>query len=44
MQDWNLEAGKVFNGKAGKVHALMWVVAALFVVYFTTGLIGRLIV
>ena len=37
-------AMKVFNGKAGKVHALMWVVAALFVVYFTTGLIGRLIV
>ena len=36
-------AMKVFNGKAGKVHALMWVVAALFVVYFTTGLVGRLI-
>lgn len=33
---------KAFNGKAGKVHALMWVVAFLFAIYFATGLIGHL--
>lgn len=36
-------AMKVFAGKANRVHPLMWVVSALFVVYFTTGLISRLI-
>lgn len=36
-------AMKTFAGKANRVHPLMWVVAALFVIYFTTGLIGQLI-
>ncbi|WIY82874.1 NCS2 family permease [Propionimicrobium sp. PCR01-08-3] len=31
---------KVFNGKAAKVHVLMWVVAALFLIYFMQGLIS----
>ena len=31
---------KVFNGRAAKVHPLMWVVAAMFAIYFTTGLIS----
>ncbi len=31
---------KVFNGKAAKVHILMWVVAALFAIYFMQGLIS----
>ena len=34
---------KVFNGRAAKVHPLMWVVAVMFAVYFTTGLISTLI-
>ena len=29
---------KVFNGKARQVHVLMWVVAALFVIYFIAGI------
>lgn len=36
-------AMKVFNGKASKIHALMWVVAALFAIYFAQGLIGVLL-
>ncbi len=31
---------KVFNGKAAKVHILMWVVAVLFAIYFMQGLIS----
>jgi AGZA family xanthine/uracil permease-like MFS transporter len=32
---------KIARGKAGAVHPLMYVVAALFVIYFVQGLIGR---
>ncbi|MGI5951759.1 MAG: NCS2 family permease [Brooklawnia sp.] len=31
---------KIFNGKAAKVHPLMYVVAFLFLIYFMQGLIG----
>ena len=34
---------RVFNGKAAKIHILMWVVAVLFVLYFTQGLLAGLI-
>ena len=30
---------KIFQGKAAKVHVLMWIVAALFAIYFMQGLI-----
>jgi len=33
-------AMKIFAGKAGKVHVLMWVVSALFVIYFAQSLIS----
>lgn len=36
-------AMKLFNGKAHKVHVLMWVVALLFVIYFAQGLISGMI-
>ena len=36
-------AMKIFNGKARKVHVLMWVVALLFVIYFAQGIISGLI-
>ena len=34
---------KVFNGKADKVHPLLYGVAALFVIYFTQGIITSLL-
>ncbi|MFZ2625387.1 MAG: NCS2 family permease [Propionibacterium sp.] len=34
---------KVFQGKAKQIHALMWVVSVLFVVYFAQGVITKLI-
>ncbi len=34
---------KIARGKAAKVHPLMYVVAALFVIYFVQGLIGQLV-
>ncbi len=34
---------KIFKGKAGEIHPLMWVVAAGFVVYFAQSLLGSVI-
>jgi AGZA family xanthine/uracil permease-like MFS transporter len=34
---------KVARGKARRVHPLMWVVAAAFVIYFASGVLNRLV-
>ena len=34
---------KLVRGKANQVHPLMWVVAALFIVYFAQGAISSLL-